>query len=405
MSLTGWPTVTDDSGTKQDGTVINKTLTDAMRDAIEDAIESPTNPGDTVVEIIDEVVAARGSEASLDDRLDVSLNEDGTLKSSAVSTTSIGSQVGQIDLVVNGRFSLWPSGAAAAPGGWTLTTSTLARTGAGEADTFTFGNGKYAAKLTGAGNLSQDIVGSTLFADRYTGLRSRDVSAVVRVKTSVPSSGRIAITDGVLTTYSSYHTGGGGEEDLTVVHSISPTATKLTVQLLNDQTGAVYFGGVSAVLSSVAPSGHVIPRANLNRSLFLSGTDHATSGTGATAVYSYSLLAGEIQDGEVLVFEAYGDQTADANNKTYALTLGSTTITSGAQNINNANWRVQVRIVRVSASVQRVFADFILGNNNFPSYAAWTENLDSTLALTLTITHATAGVTTARVVRARVEGE
>jgi hypothetical protein len=80
MPLSGWPVVTNDSGTGQDGTVINEAFFDAIRASIEDEVFGTTNPSVGASAIIDEVVQARGSVGSLDGRLDVSLENTGELK-------------------------------------------------------------------------------------------------------------------------------------------------------------------------------------------------------------------------------------------------------------------------------------------------------------------------------------
>ena len=60
------------------------------------------------------------------------------------------------------------------------------------------------------------------------------------IKTSSITAGRIAINDGVSTTYSSYHTGGGAWELLTVTKTLSPSATKCWVEW-HDPSGAAQF--------------------------------------------------------------------------------------------------------------------------------------------------------------------
>ncbi len=67
--LASWPTVTDDSGTKTDGTIINKALTDAVKASVEDQVHSSTNTLIKPKAITDEVVTARNGEASLSARL------------------------------------------------------------------------------------------------------------------------------------------------------------------------------------------------------------------------------------------------------------------------------------------------------------------------------------------------
>jgi hypothetical protein len=68
------------------------------------------------------------------------------------------------------------------------------------------------------------------------------------VWTAVASTGRISITDGVGTTYSTYHTGGSGWEHLAVSRTLDGSATKLQVQLDSETANVVYFD--NAVLNS-----------------------------------------------------------------------------------------------------------------------------------------------------------
>lgn len=76
-ALENWPVIVDDSGTKQDGTIFNKALFDAILASINAEIASATNPSEHLDDIIDEIVEARGDAASIGDRLDVFLDPDG----------------------------------------------------------------------------------------------------------------------------------------------------------------------------------------------------------------------------------------------------------------------------------------------------------------------------------------
>lgn len=89
--LAGWPVVVDDIGTKRDGTRFNKALTDAILASIDGETKSTTPANENVKtrDIIDEIIDARGTEASLSDRLDVALNPDGTLKSSSTDVPGV----------------------------------------------------------------------------------------------------------------------------------------------------------------------------------------------------------------------------------------------------------------------------------------------------------------------------
>jgi hypothetical protein len=140
MGLSNWPTIVDDDGSLTLGTVFAKAVTDAIRASIEADMFSAVNPAVTAENAIDEVVTARGSKASLDARLDVALNEDGTLKTQAslVTQADAASVTGR-NMVINDNFLIWAAGDAAAPTGWTLsgTGAAAARSGTGLGDTTT----------------------------------------------------------------------------------------------------------------------------------------------------------------------------------------------------------------------------------------------------------------------------
>jgi cation diffusion facilitator CzcD-associated flavoprotein CzcO len=131
--------------------------------------------------------------------------------------------------------------------------------------------------------------------------------------------------------------------------------------------------------------------------------DHATSGTGATDVWSLAgnLPGGTLLDNETLCIEAFGDQTADANNKTFTVTLGTTAFTV-VTTAAAVGWLIRFRLVRVSASVQRAFIETGV-QQSIQTYGTGAENLGNALALKLTITHATSGTTTLRALRAWIE--
>lgn len=268
MALSNWPSLTDDSGTKTDGTIIDKSVFDAIKASIEDDLFSAANPTITAENVIDEVKTARGTKASLDARLDVSLNEDGTPKANAANfpTADFQASIPSRNIALNGELEDWTNGASAAPDEFVLAGAgaTIVRTGAGEADTFTFGAGTYAAKITRAGadvTLTQSVVAAADIT-KYgqiksgpTGAGTRKIAVAMKGKTSTVSHLRIVVDDGVLTSESAYHTGGGTEEHLSVVHTISSTATKLDVRAeVNNTDAAAYVGGFVFVESTVVPT-------------------------------------------------------------------------------------------------------------------------------------------------------
>lgn len=261
MPLTGWPLVTDDDGSKTFGTIFNKALTDAIRASIEADLFGALDPSRSPGDIADEVITARGSLGSLDARLDVALNEDGTPKS--VAGQAINADVQAIlvsrNVAVNGNLEDWSLGGALAPDNYTLSGAgaTIARTGPAMGDTFTFGAGTYAAKVSRVGNnakLLQSVI-SAAEMPAAAEVKGRKFAVLVKCKTGLANYLRIIVDDGVTTTASTFHTGGGTVEDLTVLHPISSTATKLEVYAsFESSNGDGYVGGFTFVFSNLVPS-------------------------------------------------------------------------------------------------------------------------------------------------------
>lgn len=253
MGLSNWPTVTDDDGSYTIGTVFNKSLTDAIKASIEADLFSAANPSITCENIIDEVVTARGSKLTLDARLDVSINEDGTLKAIAgqASETQVAGQMGQGNWIGNDTFLIWS--VTTVPDYWVLDTITCAR------ETSTVKVGEMGAKLTRAGtdgSMYQDLMGTTSFTNNGGYYKGRTFGFGCWVKTSVASCARLKFADGVTTTTTSYHTGGGSWEWLSSTHTVSNSATylRLHIEVLNSN-GDVYVGGPTVLESPLEPSG------------------------------------------------------------------------------------------------------------------------------------------------------
>lgn len=271
MALSAWPTITDDSGTNADGTILNRALFDLIRASIEGDLYGVSAPSRTPGNTTDEVIAARGSKTTLDARLDVALNEDGTLKTIAGAATvdNISTQLGQANLMHDSLLMLWPDGDTSAPSGWTLSGAgaAIVRTGTGgggyeasaPGDATKMKFGKFAAKIT-RGSADAKLIKTVVSASRFpTGLQGRKVSVIVRAKTSVASQASLIVDDGVTTTRGgqggngTYHTGGGAEELLYATHTLSGSATKIDLQLEVAGSGAAYFGNIVVVVSDVVP--------------------------------------------------------------------------------------------------------------------------------------------------------
>jgi hypothetical protein len=191
------------------------------------------------------------------------LNEDGTLKTQAglATTAQLQSLAAAINVAVNGDLDDWSAGGAAAPDNFTLSGAgaAIARTGPGQADTFSFNTGLagYAAKLTRSGadvKLTQAVIATADFG-KMANCKGQKVSAAIKGKTAIASHLRVVVDDGATQGASSYHTGGGSEEHLTVTHTISSSATKLDVVVeVNSSNGDAYAGGLVIVFGDVAPS-------------------------------------------------------------------------------------------------------------------------------------------------------
>lgn len=143
------------------------------------------------------------------------------------------------NVVDNAQFDNWGSGPAAAPTRWTLAGSaaTVARATAGVR------RGHFGSTLTRAGadaTLTQSI---GLLDGQLAG---QAVTFEADMVATVASRARIGISDGLTTTYSSYHTGGGGVERLAVDKTLSASATAFDVILSVDT------GDTSATFSNVA---------------------------------------------------------------------------------------------------------------------------------------------------------
>jgi hypothetical protein len=251
------PAYVNDDGTGRTGTRVNVVFLDAWRDAINTQTYSAANPTLTPADIIDEVVTARGSTLSLDDRLDAEHNEDGTHNltgslGTVVTSSQLMGGLGGVNLIRNDDFLVWPDGDSSAPLWWTLTgaAATVARTGTGLGDT-TRKVGDFACKVTRAG--TDCYIGNSLLSGgaftRANFLKQKYLAFGMWVYCSTPNIARIGIYDGVGITYSDYHTGGGTFEYLPVTRQIDSSATELTVRgRVDTSDGSAVFSGATALL-------------------------------------------------------------------------------------------------------------------------------------------------------------
>lgn len=250
---TDLPAMTDDSGTGRDGTVEDVAFFETWRDAINNQVLSATNPTVTPADTIDEVVAARGTLPSLSDWTLVEHNADGTHQAlSYVTSAQMMGGLGGVNLIRNDDFQLWPDGDASAPLYWPVTGSgaSAARTGTGLGDT-TRKVGDFSCKLTrsGADCYIQNALLSGGAFTRANFLRGKFVAAGMWVYCSTPNIARIAVNDGIGTTYSTYHTGAGAWEFLAATRELDSSATAISIRgAVNTSDGSAYFSGACAIL-------------------------------------------------------------------------------------------------------------------------------------------------------------
>ena len=250
----------DDSGIFTDGTVVNEAFIDQIYDQIDDQCYSSTNPTVEPHEITDEVVAARGNLASLDARISVVVDDDGVpVPNASAVTQAEAAEISQTNCVLNETFIIWAAGDSAAPSGWTLagTGAACARAGTGLGDTKRK-VGDFCAKLTfGSTTLTlvQDVLPTAAFA-RIDHLQGEDVGFGAWVWASAASQSRIFITDGVTTTFSTYHTGDSTWQWLSLEHVLSGSATKIQVGISVESGAAnpAYFSGPTLLFSTIAPT-------------------------------------------------------------------------------------------------------------------------------------------------------
>jgi len=115
-------------------------------------------------------------------------------------------------------------------------------------------SGAYSLKavLTGSGASKYWTLQQYILSNAY---RGKTITLSARVFTSTANAVRVAIQDNLGVTYSSYHTGGGGWETLTLTKTISATTPDLYIYIgmaaTNDKkNGTYYFDSAMLVIGS-----------------------------------------------------------------------------------------------------------------------------------------------------------
>jgi hypothetical protein len=389
------PTIVDDSGTFTDGTVINEAFFDDIFDEIDDQCHSATNTTIKPKATTDEVVTARGNLANLNARISGVVDADGNPVAAAgqATETQVARAEGNINLVLNSDLEDWTAGTTSAPDDYTLSGASAAilKTGAGEADTTDLGTGTYAAKITsGAGaaaKLTQAIIATADYS-KYRSVDGRKVGFAIRAKVANSSVLRVVVDDGVTTTASAYATGSADEQTLTVVHTISDSATKLDVYAEVALGGNVaYVGGFTAVFSDLAPLWNPgwakfrqdildetiptqvkiggVPKTVAAAGVLLSSHTTSQKDTNGDTYYTIVIPGGTLgTDGDRLrvKFFVLAENTTAQNIAPFAQ-FGATAVTvvqvgSGA----TTRFEVEVEIVRTGAATQRMIQRHISFN-------------------------------------------
>ena len=183
-----------------------------------------------------------------------------------------------LNSVRNGAFEAWSAGRSSAPDAWSLegTGASVARDGT------TVKRGAYSAALTsGAGNSADLHHDATAVAGGASFIDGRRYAAGAWVHAGAARRARLRIWDGVSSTYSSYHSGGGAWEWLTATAVLSGSATMVRVGL-EIATGSpitARLDGAVLAEGSLAPA--FMPHPSDQH---LKAVDHQTIG-GANNVY------------------------------------------------------------------------------------------------------------------------
>jgi len=139
-------------------------------------------------------------------------------------------------LLKNGSFESWTAGGSRNPdffGGAIITPEDYPIREEKEVKV-----GKYSAKITG------DNFNFYQYLSNFEDYKDKNISCFVWVKTEVPNKYRIELYDGIKSSYSKRHWGGGNWELLQVTHKIDPSAEFVNIRVIQ----AANTGGVDDIV-------------------------------------------------------------------------------------------------------------------------------------------------------------
>jgi len=266
-----WPIIVNDDGSLSLGTPFSAEYNNAARASVADQVYTAANPTVLPRMITDQVVTAQGTFTSLEQRLAGVISPSGVFIAppGQVTQAQIQSLLGTYNLAGNDVFLIWAAGDAAAPGFWILGGAGAAVARAG---VLTSGSessppadtdrkiGDFCAKVTSAGGaaatLTQTLLSTAAMTRAGDGFKGQSVGFGAWVKSSFANSVRLAVADGIGTTFSAFHTGGGAWEWISGTRVLNAAATTLTM-FLDVAAGTVvaYISGAFVGLSQLAPTG------------------------------------------------------------------------------------------------------------------------------------------------------
>jgi len=240
----------NDTGTGQDGSVVNKELFNDIAEAIDSVLISP-GQAQTPAQSTTELIAARGNLASLNSRIAGVIDPDGNF-TGASPIPLIQSHQPQ-NFVTNDDFMIWPDGDAATPADWAFLptgVAAISRCGPGLADTTQI-NGEFCAKVTVTSGTATLVQGCTT-AGRMDP-KARSIGFGVGVKASAGSVARIYVASGANVLVSPYVTLLNQVTWISAVGVLSSNPGPLFVVLQMLGPGTFHWGGVTGIFSKVAP--------------------------------------------------------------------------------------------------------------------------------------------------------